>query len=393
MALQPTSGGISRTGSADAMERATQPKPPSPAPKKNCKCGTRSDGSCKPCASSGGTADSMERKSTPTAPATGVTRATPPTGTADSMDRRTSTAPRRTSSSSTRRSMSADTAEARANQAKYGTPWAPGQYIGGSDRMLDGGGAVVNGRYIPPGINFGSSADMPTVPGMPGSPGSPGSPGGPGRAGGPGQTTAPGQTGSSTAPGSMDQIYGGLLADFDTYRAAEEARINAANELLQAQLSQTDPMAGFKWNTGNVTIPESTLSNYVQAIGGSTGEVDATRALGQSLLNSYLGDVGQYAQGVTSADQTWRSRQQGVATQAHADALRQLALNSMAAKYGIRMGQANQQLDLRNQLLQIALNYGKPQASGGTLNINAPQNPYGSVYVPGVGTVDISQWM
>ncbi len=40
---------------------------------------------------------------------------------------------------------------------------APGGYIGGPDRKLSNGGGVVNGIYIPPGIDWGALAPRPTT--------------------------------------------------------------------------------------------------------------------------------------------------------------------------------------------------------------------------------------
>lgn len=47
--------------------------------------------------------------------------------------------------------------------------WSPGQYVSGPDRKLSNGGAVVDGIYIPPGIDWGALAPKPvkiTIPGI-----------------------------------------------------------------------------------------------------------------------------------------------------------------------------------------------------------------------------------
>lgn len=42
--------------------------------------------------------------------------------------------------------------------------WEPGKYVSGPDRKLSNGGGVVNGIYIPPGIDWGALAPQPVRP-------------------------------------------------------------------------------------------------------------------------------------------------------------------------------------------------------------------------------------
>ena len=41
-----------------------------------------------------------------------------------------------------------------------GTTMTPGQFVGGEDRTTPDGGAVVNGYYIPPGVDFAGLAAL-----------------------------------------------------------------------------------------------------------------------------------------------------------------------------------------------------------------------------------------
>jgi len=188
---------------------------------------------------------------------------------------------------------------------------------------------------------------------------------------------------------SEKNLYDELLAEFEKLRAAEEARINKAGADLIAALQGRDPMAQFQYAPGSINIPQATLANYVQAIGGSPGEVQATQQLGQELLGAFLGDVGQVAQGATAAEANWRARQQDVATQLQADAQRQLALNALAAQMGIKSAKTAEEQQRQNQALQLALEYGKARQSGSGFNVTAPNLPFETVTLPGYGTITL----
>lgn len=173
--------------------------------------------------------------------------------------------------------------------------------------------------------------------------------------------------------------------------AEEEARIKGAGEALNQALSSRDPMAAYQWSPANVTIPQATLANYVQATGGSPAEVTAVQQLQQELLNAGLGDVGQFAEATRAAEATWRGRQQDVGSQLTADAIRQLGLNRLALEMGINMGEADRQRRLQDQALALALQYGTARPSGSTLNVTTPQLPFNTVNFPGIGNVYIPQ--
>lgn len=199
--------------------------------------------------------------------------------------------------------------------------------------------------------------------------------GGGNQGGGGSQTPAPPATTMPTA----DQITSNLLAEFDKIRAAEEARIIAAGQGLQTALTGTDPMAQYQWNPMTATIPQATMANYLTATGADLGQLEATQQLTQQLLNAALGDVGQFAQGTSAAAANWRQRQQDVGAQLTADARNQLALNAMAAQMGIQSSDAARRQAQANQMLDLALQYGKLN-SGGT--VTAPQIPMSQITLP-----------
>lgn len=223
-------------------------------------------------------------------------------------------------------------------------------------------------------------------------------PGGGGTSTGGGGTSTGGGGGTSVpsfnipagaAAAAAPPVNQGLLDALAKLVAEEEARIKGAGTALQTALTGRDPMATYQWNPATVNIPQATLANYVQATGGSPAEVLATQQLGQELLNQSLADVGQFAEGARTAESTWRGRQQDVGSQLQADALRQLALNRLAVEMGIRMSEEDRKRQQEQQALALALQYGRPQASGSNLGITTPNLPFETVTLPGVGNVYI----
>lgn len=177
-----------------------------------------------------------------------------------------------------------------------------------------------------------------------------------------------------------------LLSELRRLRGEEETRIGTAEQALLGSLSATDPMAAYQWQTANVGIPQATLANYVQAVGGSPAEVAATQQLGQELLQGFLGDVGQYSQSVGTAAQNYRAAQQNVAKQNAEIARRNLGLAALAAELGIQSGEAQRQQQMRDTALELALKYGR-MGSGGTLT--APSLPFNQVTIPGYGSISL----
>lgn len=273
------------------------------------------------------------------------------------------------------RTGSADTAEALGAQRSTGVPYLPGAYVGGEDRPY-AGGAVVNGVFIPGGTTFrpGSPSTQPT-PGGPGGTGSTGSTGGIS-----GGVNIPTMGGAAGTQPSADQITQDLLAEFDKIRAEEDARIIAAGQALSQALTSRDPMAAFQPSLSGITVPTSAMMDYLRATNAPLSEVEATQRLGQEILNQSLADIGQYTSGVEKAAQDWRQRQIDVGAQLTADAQRQLALNAMAAKMGIRSGDAARRQNLANEILALALQYGKLNANG---TITQPTIPMTSITLPG----------
>jgi hypothetical protein len=193
---------------------------------------------------------------------------------------------------------------------------------------------------------------------------------------------------SAPAMPTADQITQNLLAEFDKIRAAEEAKITGAGQNLQTALASVDPMAQFRWNPMTATIPQATMANYLAATGTNPAQLQATQQLTQQLLDAALGDVGQFASGTETAAANWRQRQQDIGAQMTADAINQLALNAMAAKMGIQSGDAARRQAQINQMLELALEYGKLNRGG---TVTAPQIPMSQITLPGGQVIQLPQ--
>jgi hypothetical protein len=220
--------------------------------------------------------------------------------------------------------------------------------------------------------------------------------GGTGGAGGTGSAGSGGGMGGgfdrgrgSSMPQPGTSAWDELMAALDKYAAEAGTQIRGAGESLRSALTSRDPEAAFQWNPANVNIPEATLANYVQATGGSPAEVAATRQLSQDLLNAFLGDVGQVAQGSQTASQNWRQRQVDVASQLEADALRQLALNQLGARFGISQAKTQEQRNLENDALALALKFAEAQRRGSNLSLTQPALPFQTVTLPDGSIVTI----
>ena len=268
----------------------------------------------------------------------------------------------------------------------FGSERPPGSFWEDSGLVLDVGG---NLRLNTPSAGGGGDGDVTvgdvTVGDGTGGSGTGGSGGG--SAGGGAGGGSGGGAGGTTP---VDTTVSDLLAALAESTALAREQITGAGTTLAEQLAATDPMAQFQWNPASVNIPQATLANYVQAIGGSPNEVQATQQLGQELLNAFMGDVGQVSQGATTAAQNWRQRQQDVGAQLTADALRQLAFNEQAQKMGIQRSEADRARALENQALQLLLQYATAKSGNGSLNVTAPTLPFNTVNIPGQGSITIN---
>lgn len=284
---------------------------------------------------------------------------------------------------------------------QYGPALRPGQ--GGINEV--GSGGVAQGFYtgrpgttlaraLDPMVIWGSnqqagaqSVVSPTIPGA-GSGG--GSQGGTGDGGGAGRGTPeryinpPRDTGAGS-------VWDQLLKALGEITTGARGQIGTAGDQLRLALTARDPEASFQWNPASVNIPQATLANYVQAVGGSPSEVQATRDLGQQFLNAFLGDVGQVAQGTEAASQAWRARQQDVGSQLQAQALRDLAFQEMAARLGVEQARAAEQRDIQNTALEMALKYAEAERNKRNLGVTAPSLPFDTVDIPGYGRITLPQ--
>lgn len=253
-------------------------------------------------------------------------------------------------------------------------------------------------RSLDPMVIWGSNQQgggTPTAPVIPsggGQGGGDSGAGGGGGMGGGGMGGGMGGGGGFTPPAAQTSaVWDQLLKALADITAGARGQIGTAGEQLKGALTSRDPEASFQWNPASVVIPQATLANYVQAVGGSPTEVQATRDLGQQFLNAFLGDVGQVAQGADVASQNWRVRQQDVGSQLQADALRQLAFNEMAARLGIEQARAAEQRDIQNTALEMALKYAEAERKKRDLAVTAPSLPFNAVTIPGYGSITLPQ--
>jgi len=200
--------------------------------------------------------------------------------------------------------------------------------------------------------------------------------------------TVPAGTGNVTMGGlTTNPLVQEALNKLNETTGLASADIGTALAQQLTGLQSVDPMAQFRFNTGNVVIPNAPAAGYLDYIGGGTGGVEATRGLGQQLLNQALGNIAQYSQGVGNAAQNWRNAQQSIARNTADIAQRMLAMQSFANAQAIRNAELNRQTGIQDTLLNAILNFGKLQRSGSGGSYSVPQMPFNTITLPNYGTV------
>lgn len=188
-----------------------------------------------------------------------------------------------------------------------------------------------------------------------------------------------------TPSGAMtqDEITKQLLEALGGIEAFAKSDINAAGDALLKSLGAYDPQAQFSLAQPSVGVPAANLGGYLGYIGGSPAQVEGAQQYAQGLTDAFLGDVNRYQTGSAQAQDVFRGRQMDIARQNQAKALMQLALNTMAARLGIRTGEATRRQNQLDTALQLALQYGRPTGQGtGNLGITAPNIRYQTVTLP-----------
>jgi len=205
-----------------------------------------------------------------------------------------------------------------------------------------------------------------------------------GGGGGGGSTTGGGGGGGATAaPSSQDAITEELLQALGGIEAFARNDINAAGDALLKSLGAYDPQAQFNLAQPSIGVPTASLAGYTGYIGGSPEQVQGAQQYAQSFADAFLGDVNRYQTGSAQAQDLFRGRQGDIARQNQATALMQLALNTMAARLGIRSGAARDRQNQLNTALQLALQYARPTGQGtGNLGFGVPNINYQTVTLP-----------
>lgn len=366
MALQkPVGGGGGAT---------TKPKPKTTTTKKNCQCGTTSSGNCKPCQDKKDTpktsgsykpGTSTTAKPTTTTPATTTSKTTvttKPSTTASSATKVTADTAERKSkkkkSSGTARTGSADTMERKAmlDLLKKEEPVTtkkeepvtttvekkpdyvfgsadrmegqiiaataqPGDIVGGPDRRLPNGGGVVDGVYIPPGIDFGAlgggqpveSPSLPLIPAVGNAPaatpiaattpdltpasGLPVT--GTGLPADTGGTAAPGATGSNVE--QTAKLYADALAALQQqYQTSQGNILDAITRMERDPYNKANAYA--QMQVLSPTVAANPLAEYMAAAGMSGGQAAAAQNLAQAQADAYTRAM-QNVQNIMSTSQ------------------------------------------------------------------------------------------
>ena len=160
--------------------------------------------------------------------------------------------------------------------------------------------------------------------------------------------------------GQYGTSYDNLSTLLGTTSGTARGQIDQATADAIAQINRQDPLATpINYSAGTTQIPQTALNNYLNAIGASTGTVDAGRNFLQGLIDT----------SASSASQAQASQQQAYAAQRQAaiDALTgnqqlqqgNLASSTQAQQMAIARAKEQERKALQDQILQYVLKGGR----------------------------------
>ena len=160
--------------------------------------------------------------------------------------------------------------------------------------------------------------------------------------------------------GQYGTSYDNLSTLLGTTSGTARGQIDQATADAIAQINRQDPLATpINYSAGTTQIPQTALNSYLNAIGASTGTVDAGRNFLQGLIDT----------SASSASQAQASQQQAYAAQRQAaiDALTSnqqlqqgnLASSTQAQQMAIARAKEQERKALEDQILQYVLKGGR----------------------------------
>ena len=160
--------------------------------------------------------------------------------------------------------------------------------------------------------------------------------------------------------GQYGTSYDNLSTLLGTTSGTARGQIDQATADAIAQINRQDPLATpINYSAGTTQIPQTALNNYLNAIGASTGTVDAGRNFLQGLIDT----------SASSASQAQASQEQAYAAQRQAaiDALTgnqqlqqsNLATSTQAQQMAIARAKEQERKALEDQILQYVLKGGR----------------------------------
>lgn len=160
--------------------------------------------------------------------------------------------------------------------------------------------------------------------------------------------------------GQYGTSYDNLSTLLGTTSGTARGQIDQATADAIAQINRQDPLATpINYSAGTTQIPQTALNSYLNAIGASTGTVDAGRNFLQGLIDT----------SASSASQAQASQQQAYAAQRQAaiDALTgnqqlqqgNLASSTQAQQMAIARAKEQERKALEDQILQYVLKGGR----------------------------------
>jgi hypothetical protein len=156
----------------------------------------------------------------------------------------------------------------------------------------------------------------------------------------------------------VGETYGGYGATLEGQRAAAAQRIADANAAALARMQTVDPMSQFNYNVDIESLPMAAGTEYLNRIGASTADVDATRALGRQLVNAQISAGRSFAQQIADAQAAERAARIAAVESAGLQGVSGLESTAAALQARIAAAQAAEERKLQQALLENRLKYG-----------------------------------
>ena len=160
--------------------------------------------------------------------------------------------------------------------------------------------------------------------------------------------------------GAYGTSYDNLSTQLGATSGAARGQIDQATANAIAQISRQDPLATpINYSAGTTQIPQTALNNYLNAIGASTGTVDAGRNLLQGLIDTSASTNAQAQAAQAQAQQAQQQAALAALTGNQQFQQGNLSTATQAQQMAIAQAKEKERKALEDQILEYVLKGGR----------------------------------